>query len=310
MLISRIVMSTINILFIVVGGVSMVITTYRYHRLLRSFRKATYTKYTINYIQQNLSIVLLYIFIAAFIVGIVDTMLHDTAPMYTFITAIFLLGAFFIFFIVNILRNMEKMLRVKNMEIMKTFVNSIELKDSYTKGHSLHVYNVVEIFYNHLGDSYKKQLNLPKLMDAAMLHDIGKICIKDDILNKRNKLTQEDWDVIKRHPLEAKKMLDDTCFSEISDWVFYHHERMDGRGYYALSADKIPLESKIIAIADTYSALCTNRAYRSRMSHKEAVAILKEASGDQFDEDLLKYFFEIPEEELARLLIPVAGINE
>ncbi|MDL2330403.1 HD domain-containing protein [Odoribacter sp. OttesenSCG-928-A06] len=302
MFISKLTLYTINIALTSIGGLSMGIATYRYHRVVNNLKQATYNNSTMNFTQRNISLVLIYSFIIGYLITITNTITHELNPMYTLTLAILFIGSFLLFFIVNNLRNMEKVLKIKNMEVMKTFVNNIELKDSYTKGHSKHVYDIVRVFYNYLNDSYKKQLNKPKLMDAAMLHDIGKICIKDEILNKKDKLTQEEWDMIRKHPLEAKRMLDDTYFKEISDWVFYHHERMDGNGYYSLKPERIPLASKIIAIADTYSALCTNRSYREKIGHNAAVKIMQEVAGQQFDSNLLDCFLQIPENELAMVV--------
>jgi len=197
--------------------------------------------------------------------------------------------------------NMTVLLRAKNMEIMKTFVNAIDLKDSYTKGHSEHVYDLVNLICEHLPDTYLKRLNRAKLLDAAMLHDCGKISIKDEILNKRGRITQDDWEAIKSHAVTGKKMLDDTCFSDISDWVLYHHERIDGKGYYGLSGNEIPLESRIIAIADTYSALSTNRIYRKHYSHEQAVEIMALSTGSQLDIELMGCFMRIPLKEFEKV---------
>jgi HD-GYP domain-containing protein (c-di-GMP phosphodiesterase class II) len=96
-------------------------------------------------------------------------------------------------------------------------------------------------------------------------------------------------------------MLDKTCFNEISDWVQYHHERVDGNGYYGLVSEDIPLESKIIAIADAYSALCNDRAYRPRLSHEEAIGLISREAGKHFDRRLTECFLRIDREALERL---------
>jgi HD-GYP domain-containing protein (c-di-GMP phosphodiesterase class II) len=140
-----------------------------------------------------------------------------------------------------------------------------------------------------------------KLLDAAMLHDIGKINISAEIFSKQDRLSPEEWEIIKSHPRRGKEMLDETIFREISDWIKYHHERVDGNGYYGMSADTIPLESKIIALADTYSALCSDRAYRKRLNHEDAMEIIRRDTGKYFDRKLAERFVQLDKETLERL---------
>jgi len=195
-------------------------------------------------------------------------------------------------------------MRNKNDELINTFVNAVDMKDTYTRGHSEHVYAVTNLFYNALRDDYKKKISRPKLLDAARLHDCGKISIRDDVLNKPGELSAEDWEIIKTHPGNGKRILDDTYLREISDWVLYHHERVDGKGYYGLSGNDIPIESRMIAIADTYSALTTNRIYRSGIRHDRVIDIMLEASGTQLDDKLMQQFLLINPWRLEALLQP------
>lgn len=223
-------------------------------------------------------------------------------PIFTFVVVIFFFGSFFIFSAVKSQIAMAARLRGKTLEVMRTFVNAIDMKDSYTKGHSEHIYKIVGLLHDKLPEELRQRINKPKLQDAAMLHDCGKISVKDEILNKVGPLTPEDWASIKTHPLVGQKMLDDTCFREISSWVLYHHERMDGKGYYGLPGADIPIEARMIAIADTYSALSTNRVYRRRLLHEDAVNIMRQAAGTQLDAELLECFLKIDPLALAKLL--------
>jgi HD-GYP domain-containing protein (c-di-GMP phosphodiesterase class II) len=202
------------------------------------------------------------------------------------------------------------MLREKALEAIRAFVNTIDMKDYYFKGHSKEVYDIVNLFYDQLID-YHYILNREKLLDAAILHDIGKINISTEVLCKRDKLSQEEWELIKTHPQRGKEMLDETCFAEISEWVLYHHERVDGNGYYRLLSEHIPLESKIIAIADCYAALCSDRVYRPRLSHYEAAALIHQEVGKQFDRKLVECFFRIDTDALERILsVPLLKVDQ
>jgi HD-GYP domain-containing protein (c-di-GMP phosphodiesterase class II) len=185
-------------------------------------------------------------------------------------------------------------------------VNAIDLKGSSFKGHSQQVYDIVSLFYEELHD-YWHVLNRKKLLDAAILHDIGKINIASDILCKQEALTREEWETLKSHTIRGKEMLDETCFREISDWILYHHERVDGNGYCGLVSQDIPIEAKIIAIADAYSALCSDRSYRARISHEDAISIISREAGKQFDRKLVDCFLRIDKNALARIGDPPAA---
>ena len=114
-------------------------------------------------------------------------------------------------------------------------------------------------------------------------------------------LTQEEWEIMQQHPKIGVEILEPLrSFSHIKPWILYHHERMDGRGYYGLKGTQIPLASRIIAVADTYSAVTMRRSYKAPRSHEEAIAILRNAAGDQLDPVLVEYFCAIPESELSR----------
>ena len=285
----------------VTGTIVLVLSIKKYYKMITTAKEEEYPSQTSSVKIGMFSLVLMFIFLAGFSVGLIDMLTREVEPIYTFVTLIFFLGSIFIYSIINTEFIMLGQLREKTLEIMKTFVNSIEMKDEYTRGHSRHVYDIVAVFYDHFDTAVKEVTNKTKLLDAALLHDIGKISIADNILKNPGSLTAEDWEQINKHPLNGKKMLDDTCFSVISDWVLYHHEKMDGTGYYKLPGDKIPLESKIIAIADTYSALRTDRVYRSKKTHEDTIKIMLAESGRQFDAELLACFCKIDANTLSSL---------
>lgn len=291
----------LNLFFGLAGITIITLATWRFIKLIKQTRAAAYHEKKGSSRSEVVPLALMYCFIAAFTVSIADTVLGPATRMSTVMLSVFFCVALFIHSTVNSQIAITMLLREKNMEIMKTFVNTIDLKDSYTKGHSEHVYDLVNLIYEHLPEKLRAPLNKPKLLDAAMLHDCGKISIKDEILNKRGRLSQEDWEAIKGHAATGKRMLDDTCFSGISYWVLYHHERVDGKGYYGLAGKEIPLESRIIAIADTYSALTTDRIYRKRYAHDQAVEIMALSTGSQLDTELMGCFMRIPLMELEKV---------
>lgn len=138
----------------------------------------------------------------------------------------------------------------------------------------------------------KESINLIKI--AGLMHDIGKIGIPDSILNKNGNLTSEEWDEVKRHSEVGYRILSSvTEFSEISEYVLSHHERWDGTGYpRGLQGEDIPFMSRIIALADAYDAMTSDRSYRKGLSDQEAITEIMNYSGKQFDPNIAKIFLE------------------
>jgi HD-GYP domain-containing protein (c-di-GMP phosphodiesterase class II) len=127
---------------------------------------------------------------------------------------------------------------------------------------------------------------------AGLVHDIGKIGIKEEILNKAGGLDNDEWAEIKRHPEAGFRILSTTIeFSEISEFVLQHHERWNGSGYpNGLKGEEIPIEARIIAVADAYDAMTTERTYKNAFSKYEAINELKRCSGTQFDPEIVEAF--------------------
>ena len=127
---------------------------------------------------------------------------------------------------------------------------------------------------------------------AGALHDIGKIIVSPEILNKKDKLTKKEWEEVKKHPYtsyQLLKIVDE--YTHVANAVLYHHEKLDGSGYpEGLKEDEIPLLSKIIAVADAYEAMTANRSYQEKKTKEEAINELKKYSGTQFDEGIVRIF--------------------
>ncbi|MDL2263365.1 HD domain-containing protein [Synergistaceae bacterium OttesenSCG-928-I11] len=187
--------------------------------------------------------------------------------------------------------------RQQSSEILKICTNIIGARDEYTQGHSHHVYVVAEAILQ--AGSYF--IDSEKLAHAALLHDIGKILVPENVLNKDGSLSDEEWAIIRQHPANGCSLLQGTMFEDIGDWILYHHERIDGKGYHGLSGDDIPLASRIIAVADTFSALRTYRAYRPAKSIQDTIRILKEAAGTQLDVNVVQTLLSYDEDFLEAL---------
>ena len=184
---------------------------------------------------------------------------------------------------------------------LEVFLARIKAKDSYTQGHSHHVRSVVEVVASCQPESVRGRVSIDKLRLGALLHDLGKTLIPDRILNREGSLSEEDWKVVRLHPEIGAKILKGTVFEDLADMVRYHHERFDGKGYYGLSGTDIPLEARLISIADTFSALRSYRIYRSAKSIDATLDIMREASGTQLDAALLEPFLRLDVEKLQAL---------
>jgi HD-GYP domain-containing protein (c-di-GMP phosphodiesterase class II) len=126
---------------------------------------------------------------------------------------------------------------------------------------------------------------------AAMICDVGRDQIPAEILNKRGPLTREEWTQVARHPEVGAALLSDASFDDIRDWVLSRRERVDGRGYpRGLRGEAIPLEARILAVAEAYAAMTSDRAHEPERCHDDAVAELQRCAGAQFDIDVVQAF--------------------
>ena len=179
------------------------------------------------------------------------------------------------------------------MELANSLAGAIDAKDPYTKGHSTSV--------SRYSEALARAINLPedevqRIKLGALLHDVGKIGIPENVLKKPGKLEGEEWEIMKQHPvIGAEKVLKpNEALRDLIPIVKYHHEHIDGSGYPEhLKGDTIPLAARIVAVADTYHALISDRPYRKGMSVDKACQILKEGAGKLWDADLVRQFISI-----------------
>jgi len=287
----------ICVLLVTAGGCIMLYSIIKYIKSLVNLKiQANEQKIFVDWIYTVCMLLMLFFFAAYIAIDIFFIIAAaDTISMTNLIVAVvFVFGAVFVYVMVVVLQRMYAAISNKNTEVIKTLVNAVEAKDPYTQGHSIHVANVSKLIYDHMPELAKRKISKARLIDAAILHDIGKIGIPDSVLNKNGGLTPDEWDLIRQHPLMGKKILEPTSYQLIGEIVYCHHERVDGNGYFKIASEKIPLEAKIIAVADTFSALCTNRSYRSKKSYEDAVTILREIAGTQLDAEIVNAFCTIP----------------
>jgi len=187
--------------------------------------------------------------------------------------------------------------RKNYFSIIRVLVNAIEAKEPYTKGHCERVMIMSVELAKRLGFSPEE---LEHVRHAAILHDIGKIGIADEILNKPERLTDEEYDEIKKHPVIAYNILKDLTFlkSEL-EGIVQHHERYDGNGYpYGLKGNNICKMARVLAVADTYDAMTSDRPYRMGMTDEEATKEIIANRGTQFEPDVVDVFVEYIQEKM------------
>lgn len=172
------------------------------------------------------------------------------------------------------------------LDAIKSLAFALEAKDKYTEGHSRRVteYAVHICQKMSLAKGFIENVKL-----GSLLHDIGKIGIKESVLNKEGKLTKDEYDHIKTHPIVGKKILMPLVKNEVVlHLVEHHHEHIDGSGYPdGLKGAQIPLEARIVAVADAYDALLSDRAYRKALKKIDAIAELRKFSGTQYDPEIV-----------------------
>jgi putative nucleotidyltransferase with HDIG domain len=187
------------------------------------------------------------------------------------------------------------------VEAVGAIVTAADARDQETGGHSFRVALYAVELARVLG------IQGPALRSiewGALLHDVGKMVVPDDILRKGSPLTDEEWLIMKQHPNWGYEMLAEVRFlqSAALDLIYSHHERWDGTGYpRGLAGEGIPLGARVFAVVDTYDAITSDRPYRRARSHAVAVAELQRVSGQQLDPRIVEAFQEIPEVQLKRL---------
>lgn len=224
------------------------------------------------------------------------TTLFFVGFMGVIITAIFVAYGWFLvlvlfvpFLLARYVFSMYKDLQENYLQTITSFSTAIETKDPYTNGHSRRVEFYSGIISEELGLSPKhRQL----LRYAALLHDIGKIAVDESILQKAGPLTQEEVAVLRRHPANGEHILEGIEFlASAAKIIRSHHEWFNGKGYPdGLSGENIPLESRILTVADSYDAMTSDRPYRRAFTHEQALAELYACSGSQFEPGLVVAF--------------------
>lgn len=176
----------------------------------------------------------------------------------------------------------------ENLRMLRDLAVEVELKDGYTADHCERLQNLAYATGQVLGLSAARL----RLLDfASYLHDVGKLHVPLSILDKPGKLTADEWAVVKKHPTYGRELFEPTFLHEAGGMVEQHHERLDGSGYpFGLAGDEIGVEAAIIAVADTFDAMTTDRPYAAARTEAEAIAELQRLAGVHYPGEVVRAF--------------------
>ena len=193
---------------------------------------------------------------------------------------------------VNLIRDLRRL----TMGSMQALALAVDAKSSWTAGHSARVMRIALNIARHME---LEEERIDRLQQAALLHDIGKIGIRSSILDKPGKLTDEEFATIREHPAIGDKILSPIdAFRDLVPMVRQHHERWDGKGYPdGLAGEAITLEARILAVADVYDAMASDRPYRKGMDFSKVLSIIESEAGCQFDPAVVAVFLEMMQEK-------------
>ena len=287
----------VKMILIISGAANMLGNIWRYFRFLRSTQDVLSGGRKRDVFWMRLALVLLIFFLFGYIyVGFF-------ADPHLITALILFFGSIFVSIVETLMFRLIDTAKERSIDVAKVLVGVIDARDPYLNGHSQHVQALTMLLYDYLPRQMKNELDPVSLEYAALLHDVGKLGIPESILNKPAKLDPEEWEVVVKHPGVGTRILSPLhSFDKIRDWILYHHERIDGKGYYKLQADQIPLAARMIAITDTYSAIRMRRSYKEPKSYAQAIEIMKGVSGTQLDPELLDIFISIPQEEVEKCM--------
>ena len=290
-------MKVIILILIIIGSILMVTNIIRYMYFVRTTHDVLSSGSRRDRAWKYVALVLLIFFL----IGYLSIAIFSKPDM--MMAMILFGGSVFVAIVLTLMFNLLETAKERSIDIAEVLVGVIDARDPNLNGHSRHVQEITMLFYRYLPSVFKKDINPVSLEYAALMHDVGKLGVPEAILNKPAKLTEEEWEIMRSHPQVGVKILKPLhTFDKIADWILYHHERMDGKGYYKVSGEDIPLAARIIAIADTYSAITMRRSYKEPRTHEEALQIIEEVAGSQLDRELVDIFLTIPKEELERCI--------
>ncbi len=275
------------------GCLLQVVSAIRFLRFFASQRDAASGNHEVD---QRLGFVV-GVLIMCFVPAYVYILVAETPDIW--IGALLFAGVILVAIALEWISHLVESVRTGMRQMAQTLVTVMETSDDGLQGHSRHVQNLSLLLYDSLPMEQRNLINREDLSYAALFHDIGKLSISDFILQKPGKLDKDEIVLMRDHPQVGAQILRTVdSFVEIAEWVRYHHERIDGTGYYHVPGDQIPFASRLIAVTDTYSAITMRRSYSDPTSHEYAIGILRDVAGTQLDANLVEAFCSLPRDEV------------
>ena len=270
---------------------------------VKAFAKLAYVKVKVNwkvFLIPPIAFILLYGVIAGLLLAYEEFLAILTLFFFSTMLIFLLIWAFYV-----IIRNIHETneavkakeeVKTLSVEVMEALAHTIDAKDEYTRGHSVRVAKYSRMLAEKLGLSKEDCDNVYYM---GLLHDIGKIGVPNEIINSKSKLTDEEYAVIKTHPGVGYGILDEIkSRPDLSIGAHWHHERYDGKGYPdGKAGEDIPYFARIIAVADSYDAMTSNRSYRKYLSQDVVRSELRKNEGTQFDPKIAECMIELIEED-------------
>ena len=195
-------------------------------------------------------------------------------------------------------------LRQVEVPTIRSLLSALRSHDPYTYRHSLRTVRLSLLLGRACGVATHESLRVLSL--GALAHDLGKILIPGGVLHKEGRLTADEWEAVRRHPLDGARMLDGVAASEgVCRVAAEHHERWDGGGYPSgLCGDRIDFNARVVAVADAFDAMTSERPYRPAVGYEEAAAELGRCAGTQFDPEVVRTFLRAPRALLEAVIRP------
>lgn len=286
-------MDIITVMLILTGIINMVSNIFRYIRFLINSKDVLSINKPVDVMWKRIGLLLLIFFLCGYIGIIIFYKPEILMGMILFG------GSIFVAIVLTLMFHLIETVKERSIAVAQVLIEVIEARDPNLNGHSRYVQNLTMLFFKYIPSEMKKGINEFSLEYAALLHDVGKLGVPEKVLNKEGKLDSDEWELMKKHPRIGVEILKPLkSFKDIMPWIEYHHERIDGKGYYSVPGDEIPMAARIISITDTYSAITMKRAYKPAKPYEEAIAIIKDVAGSQLDAELVKIFCKIPKDEL------------
>jgi HD-GYP domain-containing protein (c-di-GMP phosphodiesterase class II) len=187
----------------------------------------------------------------------------------------------------------------RELQVLKSLIAELEAHDPAETSHSELVSLYAARTATQLGWSLDR---IERMLLAGTVHDVGKATLPASILHKPGPLTEAEWELVRGHPEAGARMVSEAGFRDVAVWVMLHHERVDGTGYpHGLAGDEIPIEARILAVADAYEAMTADRVYRRSIGHEAACRELRRCAGTQFDPEVVQAFLTGSADELPTL---------